>query len=313
MRIVNLLAGLALILTPAAAYADTTHQGNADMFKTLLSKIGLRSEARPISAAPHETLAQLRDAVAARLRGEPEVEEVATDAGNPAILRVRLANGGSEAMTGTVDVTNVYGRLYTLRNDGDREAAIENLVQSVLVTVRRPEFDLQHVFANIRFRQPGNEQDAATSLAEELAGDVAIVLQLDTPQSLVGLSRADLGERSIAEIRQAAQSNILREMSKLQEERVSDHMIAYRIDDNPPLTPAIVLTDEFWAMVDKNFPDGALLILRQRDEVAVIDRKSPSALITARQLIDMAKHRGVDFLSDRIFERRDGRLVTVAE
>ncbi|WP_246727392.1 hypothetical protein [Rhizobium leguminosarum] len=313
MRIVNLLAGLALILTPAAAYADTTHQGNADMFKTLLSKIGLRSQAQPISAAPPETLAQLRDAVAARLRSEPEVEEVAIDPGNPAVLRVRLANGGREAVTGTIDVTNVYGRLYTLRNDLDREAAIENLVQSVLVTVRRPELDLQHVFANIRFRQPGNEQDAATSLAEELAGDVAIVLQLDTPQSLVGLSRADLGERSVAEIRQAAQRNILREMSKLQEERVSDHMIAYRIDDNPPLTPAIVLTDEFWAMVDKNFPEGAFLILRQRDEVAVIDRKVPSALITARQLIDMAKHRGVDFLSDRIFERRDGRLVTVAE
>ncbi|MBY5810506.1 hypothetical protein HFO12_14210 [Rhizobium leguminosarum] len=311
MRIVNLSACLAMILTAAAAYADTTHQGNADMFKTLLSKI--RSEAQPISAAPPETLTQLRDAVAARLRSEPEVEEVAIDAGNPAALRVRLAKGGSEAVTGTVDVTNVYGRLYTLRNDLDREAAIENLVQSVLVTVRRPEFDLQHVFANIRFRQPGNEQDAATSLAEELAGDVAIVLQLDTPQSLVGLSRADLGERSIAEIRQAARANILREMSKLQEERVNDHMIAYRIDDNPPLTPAIVLTDEFWAMVDKNFPDGALLILRQRDEVAVIDRKAPSALITARQLIDMAKHRGVDFLSDRIFERRDGRLVAVTE
>ncbi|WP_260685778.1 hypothetical protein [Rhizobium laguerreae] len=313
MRIVNLSAGLALILTPAAAYADTTHQGNADMFKTLLSKIGLHSEAQPISAAPPETLAQLRDAVAARLRSEPEVEEVAIDPGNPAVLRVRLANGGSEAVTGTVDVTNVYGRLYTLRNDLDREAAIENLVQSILVTVRRPELDLQHVFANIRFRQPGNEQDAATSLAEELAGDVAIVLQLDTPQSLVGLSRADLGERSVAEIRQAAQGNILREMGKLQEERVNDHMIAYRIDDNPPLTPAIALTDEFWAMVDKNFPDGAFLILRQRDEVAVIDRKAPSALITARQLIDMAKHRGVDFLSDRIFERRDGRLVSVTE
>ncbi|TBZ14824.1 hypothetical protein E0H33_15950 [Rhizobium leguminosarum bv. viciae] len=283
------------------------------MFKTLLSKIGLRSQAQPISAAAPETLAQLRDAVAARLRSEPEVEEVAIDPGNPAILRVRLANGGSEAVTGTVDVTNVYGRLYTLRNDLDRKAAIENLVQSVLVTVRRPELDLQHVFANIRFRQPGNEQDAATSLAEELAGDVAIILQLDTPQSLVGLSRADLGERSVAEIRQAAQGNILREMSTLQEERVNDHMIAYRIDDNPPLTPAIVLTDEFWAMVDKNFPDGAFLILRQRDEVAVIDRKAPSALITARQLIDMAKHRGVDFLSDRIFERRDGRLVTVTE
>lgn len=43
MRIVNLLAGLALILTPAAAYADTTHQGNADMFKTLLSKIDRKS------------------------------------------------------------------------------------------------------------------------------------------------------------------------------------------------------------------------------------------------------------------------------
>ncbi|MBY3065506.1 hypothetical protein HFO74_19120 [Rhizobium laguerreae] len=312
MRIVSLSASLALTLTPAAAYADTT-QGNADMFKTLLSKIGLRSEAQPISATPHETLAQLRDAVAARLRSEPEVEEVAIDPGNPAALRVRLANGGGEAVMGTVDVTNVYGRLYTLRNDLDREAAIENLVQSVLVTVRRPELDLQHVFANIRFRQPGNKQDAATSLAEELAGDVAIVLQLDTPQSLVGLSRADLGECSVAEIRKAAQRNILREMSKLGEERVNDHMIAYRIEDNPPLTPAIVLTDEFWAMVDKNFPDGALLILRQRDEVAVIDRKAPSALITAWQLIDMAKHRGVDFLSDRIFERRDGRLVAVTE
>ncbi|UIJ78086.1 hypothetical protein U8P73_14665 [Rhizobium beringeri] len=145
MRIVNLSVGIALILTPAAAYADTTHQGNADMFKTLFSKIGLRSEGQPMPAAPPETLAQLRDAVAARLRSEAAVEEVAVDPGNPAVLRVRLANRGSEAVTGTVDVTNVYGRLYTLRNDLDREAAIENLVQSVLVTVRRSELDLRHV------------------------------------------------------------------------------------------------------------------------------------------------------------------------
>jgi hypothetical protein len=138
-------------------------------------------------------------------------------------------------------------------------------------------------------------------------------LQLDTPESLVGLSRADLGERTVADLRQAAHENILREMAKLQEERVNDHIIAYRLDDNPPLTPGIVLTDEFWAMVGRNFPDGALLILRQRDEVAVIDRQAPSALNTARQLIDMAKQRGVDFLSDMIFERREGRLVTVVE
>jgi len=227
---------------------------------------------------------------------------------------VRLTNGQGPQVTGTVDVTNVHGRLYTLRNDLDREAAIENLVRSVLRTVRKPELDLQHVFANVRFRPPaGNDADAAASLAEHLAGDVAIVLQLDTPESLVGLSRADLGERTVADLRQAAHENILREMGKLQEERVNDHIIAFRLDDNPPLTPGIVLTDEFWAMVGKNFPDGALLILRQRDEVAVIDKKAPSALIAARQLIDMAKQRGVDFLSDMIFERREGRLVTVAE
>jgi hypothetical protein len=180
--------------------------------------------------------------------------------------------------------------------------------------VRRPALDLQHVFANVRFRQPAaSEADAAASLAEPLAGDVASVLQLDTPESLVGLSRADLGKHTMADLRQAAHENILREMEKLGEERVNDHIIAYRIDDNPPLTPAIVLTDEFWAIVGRNFPDGALLILRQRDEVAVIDRRAPSALNTARQLIEMARQRGVDFLSDMTFERRDGRLVIVVE
>lgn len=78
-------------------------------------------------------------------------------------------------------------------------------------------------------------------------------MQLDTLLSLVGLSRANLGEHSIAELRQAAQGNIPREMSKLQEERVNDHMIAYRVEDNPPLTPAIGLIDEFWAMVERRF------------------------------------------------------------
>ncbi|AUW40938.1 hypothetical protein [Rhizobium leguminosarum] len=89
-------------------------------------------------------------------------------------------------------------------------------------------------------------------------------------------------------------------------------MNAYRIGDNPPLTLAIVLTDEFWAMVGPNVPDGALLPASARRG----RRDRPKSGIRAnhgRQLIDIAKHRGADFLSDRIFERSDGRLVAVTE
>lgn len=314
MRIVRMSPVLFLFLMPALAFGAGTHSGDAVMLKGLLSKMGFSAEPQPVATAPSETLAQLRDAAAARLRAETFVDEVIADPDNPAVLHVTVRNNKNEPVTVTVDVTNIHGRLYILRNDVDRDAALDNLAASILSAVRKPELDLRNVYANVRFRQPSPDDTAPTSaLTEPLAGDVSIVFQLDTPESLNGLAHADVGEHSLDAIREAARDNILREMSKLSEERIDDRMVAYRIEDNPPLTPAIVLTDAFWAMVDKAFPGGVYLMLRQRDEVAVIDRNAPSALQTARQLIDVAKHRGTDFLSDRIFERREGRLVAIDE
>lgn len=306
LRIAGLSACLALA---PAGFTDTRDQGHQIMFKSLLSKIGFSGGAAAAQDQPPETIGQLRDAVVERLRREPEVQEITGDVADPAVLRVKLLDAGGETVDGTANVTNVYGRLYTLKNDLDRAAAIENMAQSILVTVRRPEIDMARVFANIRFRAPeGSDAPDSATLSEPLAGDIRIVYQLDTPESLMGLSQADLGAHSMEELRAAARQNITREMASLQEERVNGGIVAYRLPDNPPLTPAIVLTEEFWARVARDFPDGALLILRQRDEVAVIDRKAPGAMGTAQRLIGMARERGTDFLSDLVFERRDGKL-----
>ncbi|WP_226951377.1 hypothetical protein [Rhizobium terrae] len=314
MRTIRHAIRIAAVLLPAAACAETGSGGEAIIFKSLLSKIGV---SRPVSRQPSETLGELREAVIARLRTEAQVKNISPDPDNPAVLRVELGGSAGKTINVTVDVTNVHGRLYTLRNDADRQAAIENLVQGIVAVVRKPEIDFNRIYANIRFRDknlmPSGPSSPADALVEELAGDIAVVYQLDTPHSLSGVSHADIGDRSLDEIRQIARKNILREMSKLSEERANEHILTYQISDNTALSPAIVLTDEFWARVDRAFPAGALLILRQRDEVAVIDRRAPLALQLARRLIDMAKQRGIDFLSDHVFERRDGRLVVVAE
>ncbi|TLX14481.1 hypothetical protein [Rhizobium sp. MHM7A] len=58
-------------------------------------------------------------------------------------------------------------------------------------------------------------------------------------------------------------------MSKIREDRIDGGMIAYYVEDNPPLT------DGFCAMAEKNFPDDAFLTQRQRDDVAPIERNAP--------------------------------------
>lgn len=287
--------------------------------RSLLGKlgIGLAVAGQPAGAqAFNETVEQLREAVIARLRAESRVTEILPDPGDPAQFMVVTRDSAGQELKQTIDVGNVYGRLYVLRNDADRTGAIENLVQGVLAAGQKGEIDFARVFANVRYA--GGPTIPVTglpseALMEELVGDVAIVYQLDTPHSLAGLARIDVGDRSMEEVRRIARQNILREMAKLREEPVNDTAVAYQIDDNTPITPAIVLTDEFWAKVEKRFPRGALLIMRQRDEVAVLDKASPDSLSFARQLIDMAKQRNVDFLSECIFEWRGGRLVVIED
>lgn len=311
MRIAWLFVALVLLVAPMMASATPTKPGGTDMFKSLLSKIGIGTQTHQAAGAPRETMADLREAVAERLRKESEIRDIRLDPNDPAVLTVTAASDGSEPMNNTINLTNVYGRLYILQNDADRAQAIENVVFMVLSSVRQPALDLGNVYANIRFVPPDAQgAEGTATFTDPFAGDVSIVYQIDTPQSLHTLSFSRIGNIPVETLRKAARENILREMPKLHLERAGD-IIAYRIADNTPITPSIVLTDEFWAMVDKEFPGGAYMMLRLRDEVAVIDRNAPDATGQMRRLIDVARERGIDFLSDRIFERRDGSIVAV--
>lgn len=282
------------------------------MLKNLLSRVG-----RTKKAGDEESIAQLRDDVMARLKGEPEVVAVRPDPKAPAVFEVELSEASGSTLSGTVDVTNVHGRLYVLRIDSDRAAAIDNLANSLLASARRPELDLARVFANVRFAGAPASGPAGRApndkVAEPLAGDLAVVFQLDTPSSLIGLSYEDLGDTPLEVVKRAARENIVREMANLVETPTKDNFVLFQLAGNDALASAIVLADEFWERVSAHFPDGALLILRRRDEVVVIDRHSPDAMGMARKLIEIAKQQGVDFLSDHIFERRDRTIVALEE
>jgi hypothetical protein len=261
----------------------------------------------------YATVEQLAAEILSRLQRDPRVIEVVANPDDPAQIYLSRANQAGGRVR--VDVTNLLGRLRGL-TPAETAESIRQFVETVAAGPQAGPLDPAQIYANVRpmgyLRQDGKNL-SDTLVFEELAGDLIILYQVDGPQALRALNWSEVGGRSLGELAQISRQNLDTQIKGLIEQRIGEDVSVFVIEDNPFLSPALLLSDQFHGYVAERFPDGYMLGVPQRDFVIAFNKKDPEALRSAREVIDRFTEDDRDMTSPLIFERRDGRLAVVDE
>ncbi|MEI9406788.1 hypothetical protein [Mesorhizobium argentiipisi] len=260
--------------------------------------------------------AALRAEVISRLKGDRRVKQATPDPADPARLSVTRVSPGKDQKL-QVDVTNLLGRLRELPAD-EAEAEIQRFLNVLVLTDTEGGFEADRLIANIRPREhlDGLQGDATPGkdpLYENLAGDVVILYQIDAEESLASVPISEVGGRSLAQLRQLALKNIDKQIPQVRQEKIREGIFIFTVEGDEAISPALLLTDKFWALLEPQFPNGVFIAIPRRDAIFVFDQRLPKAVQIARTLITKVFRDEPDLLSEYVFERRDGTLQVVAE
>jgi len=288
--------------------------------RTIIALIPLSGFAGAASsnALQFRDVATLRTEVISRLKTDSRVKEAIPDPADPARLNVTSTQSSGEDQKLLVDVTNLLGRIRDLPA-AEAETEIQRFLRVVVLADTEGGFDAAHLIANIRPLEhlgPLGPEDAEPGKGpafEVLAGDVVILYQIDTADSLASVSLSDAGGRSLAQLRGLALENINALMPQVRRSEFSDGVSIFTVEDDEAVSPALLLTDKFWTLLGSQFPNGVLIAIPRRDAIFVFDKRLPNAAQMARTLINTMFKTEPDLLSEYIFERRDGKLHVVAE
>ncbi|MES0044826.1 hypothetical protein [Mesorhizobium sp. M0091] len=263
-------------------------------------------------------VAALRVEVISRLKADSRVKQAIPNPADPARLDVTRVGSTGKDIHLQVDVTNLLGRIRDLPA-GEAETEIERFLTTLVLSDSESGFQADLLIANIRqrehldaFKGDGTEPDKGPAF-ETLAGDVVILYQIDNEDSLASVRLDDVGDRSLAQLRQLALENINKQITKVKQERILDGISIFTVEGDEAISPALLLTEKFWATLGPQFPNGVFIAIPKRDAIVVVDKRLPNAVQFARSFIDKVFKTEPDLLSEYIFERRDGKLQVVAE
>ncbi len=261
----------------------------------------------------YATVEQLAAEILSRLQADSRVIDVTANPDDPAqIYLSRTHQAGGQVR---VDVTNLLGRLRGLTPVETAET-IQQFVETVAAGPQTGTLDPAQIYANVRptgYLLQDGKNLSDTLVFEELAGGLIILYQIDGPQALRALNWSEVGGRSLGELAQLSRQNLDTQLKSLIEQRIGEDVSVFIIEDNPFLSPALLLSDWFHGYVAERFPDGYMLGVPQRDFVIAFNNNDPEALRSAREVIDRFTEDDRDMTSPLIFERRDGRLAVVDE
>lgn len=203
--------------------------------------------------------AALRAEVISRLKGDSRVKQATPDPTDPARLSVTTERSAKDQKL-EVDVTNLLGRLRELPPE-EAETEIQRFLNVLVLTDSESGFDAGHLIANIRPREhldafKGDEAPGKGPAYENLAGDVVILYQIDAEESLSSVPISDVGGRSLAQLRQLALENIDKQMPQVRQEKIREGISIFAIEGDEAISPALLLTDKFWALLEPQFPTG---------------------------------------------------------
>jgi hypothetical protein len=78
------------------------------------------------------------------------------------------------------------------------------------------------------------------------------------------------------------------------------------------LSPTLILLDEFWTSIKDRYSGDVLIAVPRRDQLFILNDNVDGRAL-ARRLIDITFRDDFSLLSERIFARRNGKIVVVNE
>lgn len=249
-------------------------------------------------------IAEFRELVIAALKRQPGVESAFADPSDSAKINTKIGD-----VDVTSDTTNIFGYLNSYPEE-NAEAAIDRFVR-VLVEAHLAKAGENNLIAAIRTQQYVDQliSMGMDLLTEPLVGELAIVYMADLPDSLSPVAEKDFPGRTLSDLRGIALDNVKKWLPKIVSDGELNIAYLYYVDGNTMLSTSLVLLDDFWRSIKPHFPGDVLFALPRRDQLFVFDASNPQAQSAARQMIDVTFKDGFNLLSDKIFERRNGKLL----
>jgi uncharacterized protein YtpQ (UPF0354 family) len=246
-------------------------------------------------------IAEFREFVMDATKRRLDVDSVVADRANPAEFKV--TKGERSVIT---DVTNIFGYLNAYPDEF--EEAVRRFVNSI-ADAMEPSLDESNIVAVVRHRDylvtAGGGLDI---LNEPLGADLIIVYMADRPDSMRPVKSTELPGKDLTMIRKIALDNVRRWLPRVVSNDELRASVLYCVEDNPTLSPSLILFDEFWASVAARFPGDVLIALPRKDQLFVFD-DDPVARALARRLIAATIEEGFNLLTSNLYARRAGKIV----
>jgi uncharacterized protein YtpQ (UPF0354 family) len=257
-------------------------------------------------AASRRTFADIRDlriAIIEILARGPGVTSAIPDASDPARIIAR-ANGRDH----TIDLTNLFNRIRASTNEDPDQLIAEftssffdmgnrSVSEANLVVVLRDKAYVDYISTG----EPG-------ALTEAFVGELSIVYMADSPGSMLVLSPKLFPAKNLTELHEIVFTNVRKWLGNVKSD---DHLkvaTLYFVEGNTLLSPTLILLDEFWKSISERYPGDVLIAVPRRDQLFIFN-DDPQARTIARRLIDLTFRDGFSLLSDKIFARRNGKIV----
>lgn len=256
---------------------------------------------------PWRDVGEFREIVMAAVRSQPGVDVVSPSQDDSA--KFTIASG---AMSGVVDVTNLFGHLSAYPSENS-QMAIDRFVRSLAAFGSKTRMD-SNLVAVIRTRDYVNDLNGRglDVVHEALAADLVVVYMFDLPDAMSPATREELAGRDLPAIRTTALDNVKKWLPKVVSDGQLGAGVLYYVEDNTMLSTALILLEDFWKSVATRHPGNVLIALPRRDQLFVFDERDPSARTLARNLITLTFEDNFNLLSPNLYARRDGKI-TLAE
>ncbi|MBP8233675.1 DUF1444 family protein [Rhizorhabdus sp.] len=250
---------------------------------------------------------ELREAVMAAARAAPGVTKVVADPDNAAQFTSTI-----DGETVTSDVTNLFAFLSSHPDDNPDEA-IARFVRSMAESLGAAITD-DIIVPVVRTRDYVEDADGGgkTIFHEPFGADLITVYMADRPDSMAAIGVKDLPNRSLEDIRKTALSNLRKSLAKLVEDDELGFGMLYYVDDNPMLSPSLLLLDEFWQSIAARFSGDVLIALPRKDQLFLFE-DDPRHAAAARRLIELTIEENFNLLTPQLYARRKGKVVAVSE
>jgi len=253
-------------------------------------------------------VAEFREFVIAACKREPGIDRAVIDSSDPAKFEITM---GERSLT--CDVTNIFGHLGAYPAEA-ADKAIARFIRSFTDTKTGIVSD-DDIVAVIRNRDyidyvRGMGLDI---LCEPFGADLMIAYMADRPDSMSPITLKDIPGKDLESVREAALTNTRKWLTELVADSQLQLGVLYFVEGNTMLSTGLILLDEFWKSIEARFPGDVLLALPRRDQLFIFDDGNSAAKALARRLIDVTTRDNFNLLSEKLYARRNGEIVLVAD